>query len=118
MDGKTLSLKGSLEAAEDITISGTIDGSILCPGHAVVVAASAQIVGDILADDITVFGKSGGQLTAATVVDIRAGASVSGRVISKRFILDGDATFNGHVEPQHLEAALRVAEYKKRGGPS
>ena len=118
MRGKTITLKGTLHAAEDLTIGGRIEGSIVCDGFAVVLEPSAQMTGDILADDITVHGRSDGQLTAATVVDVRAGAAVTGRVISRRFILDPDATFNGHVEPQHLEAALSVARYqqKKREG--
>ena len=114
MHGKTLTLKGTLQAAEDLTIGGRIEGSIICDGCAVVLESSAHVVGDILADDITVIGRSAGQLTAATVVDIRAGATVTGRVISRRFILDEGATFNGHVEPQHLEAALSVAKYQQR----
>jgi cytoskeletal protein CcmA (bactofilin family) len=113
MHGKTLSLKGELRSVEDITIDGRVEGSILCEG-CVVVGASADITGDILASDITVFGRSAGQLTATEVVDLRAGATVTGRVVSKRFILDPGATFNGRVEPQHLEAALSVSKFRQR----
>jgi hypothetical protein len=34
--------------------------------------------------------------------------------MSKRFILDPDAYFAGRVEPQHLEAAMRVAKFHQR----
>jgi hypothetical protein len=38
--------------------------------------------------------------------------------VSARFLLNPDAQFVGRVEPQHLEAAVRVAKYeqKKRDG--
>jgi cytoskeletal protein CcmA (bactofilin family) len=114
MLGKTLSLKGDLRATEDLTIDGHIEGSVRCDGRAVVVAASANITGDILASEITVFGRSAGQLTATGTVDVRPGAVVSGRVVSKAFILHPDAFFQGRVEPQHLEAALRVARFQER----
>jgi len=112
--GKTLLLKGDFQASEDITIDGRIDGSVICDGCAVVLAPTAQVTGDVLARDITVFGRAEGQFTATEVVDVRAGANVTGRIVSRQFILDIDATFNGHVEPQHLEAALRVAEFQRK----
>ena len=114
MGGKTLLVKGELRAVEDMTIEGRVDGSINCEGFAVVLATSAYVTGDVLARDITVYGRGEGQFTATDVVDVRAGASVTGRVMSKRFILDPDAHFNGRVEPQHLEAALRVAKFQQR----
>lgn len=114
MRGKTLSLKGELRATEDVTIDGRLEGNIFCDGCAVVLGPSAHVTGDIVASDITVFGRGAGQLTAAEVVDIRAGAVVTGTVVSKRFILDPGATFNGRVEPQHVEAALRVAKFRQR----
>jgi cytoskeletal protein CcmA (bactofilin family) len=112
MHGKTLVLKGELRSTEDLTIDGRIEGPVVCEGGAVTVVESASVTGDILATQITVFGRSAGQLTASGSVDIRAGATVSGRVVAKRFILDPEALFNGRVEPQHLEAALRVAKYQ------
>ncbi len=114
MRGKTLLLKGELRAAEDLTIEGRVEGSVRCDGCAVVLATSAHVTGDVMARDITVEGRGEGQLTATDVVELRAGAHVTGRVVSKRFILDVDATFNGRVEPQHLEAALLVAKFQQR----
>lgn len=114
MRGKTLLLKGDLRSSEDITIEGRLEGAIHCDGHTVVLAPSANVTGDILAGDITVFGQIAGQLTATGGVDVRAGAAVTGRVVSQRFILDIGASFNGRVEPQHLEAALRVARFQER----
>jgi cytoskeletal protein CcmA (bactofilin family) len=114
MLGKSLSLKGELRAVEDVTIDGRVEGNIVCEGHAVVLGADADVTGDVLARDITVFGRLTGRLTASEVVDVRAGAVVAGSVVSKRFILDADAAFNGRVEPQRLEAALSVAKFRDR----
>jgi cytoskeletal protein CcmA (bactofilin family) len=79
-----------------------------------VIAAGAHVSGDVIARDITVFGRATGQLVATEVVDVRARAEVSGRVVSRRFILDPEATFTGRVEPQHLEAAISVARFEQR----
>jgi cytoskeletal protein CcmA (bactofilin family) len=112
--GPTIVVKGEFRSTDDVLIEGCIEGSVFCEHGAVVVAATARVTGDIIARDITVFGYSRGQLVATDVVDVRAAAVVSGHVLSPRFILDGEATFHGRVEPQHLEAALRVARFQQR----
>jgi cytoskeletal protein CcmA (bactofilin family) len=112
--GRTLSLKGELRVLEDLTIEGRVYGPVVCERGSVVVAAGAEVTGNILARDITVFGRSAGQLVASDVVDVRDGANVTGQIISRRFILEPSAVFNGHVQPQHLEAALRVAKFNQK----
>ena len=112
--GKLTSLKGELRASEDLTVEGRIEGPVFCENCSVTLAPSANVTGDIIARDITVFGRITGQLIATDVVDVRSEATVNGQVISKRFILDDAARFHGRVEPQHLEAALKVAKYNQR----
>jgi cytoskeletal protein CcmA (bactofilin family) len=71
------------------------------------------VAGDIVARDLTIFGRVDGQMVATDVVDVRPGAVVTGHVVAKSFILNDGADFVGRVEPQHLEAALRVAKYQQ-----
>ena len=112
--GPTLIVRGEIRTAEDITVEGHVAGPIHAERAIVVVAATARVDGDIIADDITVFGHVDGQLVATDIVDVRAGSNVHGHIISKRFILEADASFNGRVEPQHLHAALSVARFNQK----
>ncbi|HUF47492.1 MAG TPA: polymer-forming cytoskeletal protein [Vicinamibacterales bacterium] len=112
--GSTIVLTGELRASEDVTIEGRVEGDVVCEGAAVTLAAGAVVRGDVIARDITVFGRADGQLVATDVVDIRAGAVMSGQVVSARVILQEGATFNGRVAPQHLEAALRVSRFNRQ----
>jgi len=112
--GKTILVKGELRSTGDLTIEGRIDGPVTCVDGAVVVTAEAAVAGDVIARDITVFGRSHGQLIATEVVDVRPGATVTGTAMSKQFILHEGAHFTGRVEPQHLEAALRVAKFHQQ----
>jgi len=107
-------VKGELRTTEDLTIEGRVDGSIICEDGSVVVAANARVGGDIIARDITVFGRSDGQLIATEIVDVRADAVVTGQVLAPRFVLDEAAHFQGRVAPQLLDAALRVARFQQR----
>ncbi len=109
----TVSIKGELRTSDDLTLEGRVDGPVWCDGS-VIVAPSADVNGDVIARDITVFGRLAGQLVATDFVDICADATVSGRVVANRFILDEAAKFSGRIEPQHLEAALRVAKFQQQ----
>jgi cytoskeletal protein CcmA (bactofilin family) len=110
--GRQLFIRGQIIAADDLTIEGHVDGPVWCDGGAVTVAPMATLAGEIVARDITVFGRVEGTLVASEVVDIRPEGLVTGRVVAARFILTEGGSFNGSAEPQHLEAALRVARHR------
>lgn len=112
--GKTLSLTGELRSAEDLIIEGHVDGPVTCEGRVVVVNAGAAVIGSVIGRDVTILGRVDGQIIATEVVQLRPGSTVAGDVVSPRFILDPEARFEGRVEPQHLEAALRVARYHQK----
>jgi cytoskeletal protein CcmA (bactofilin family) len=112
--GASVSIRGEVRTSHDITIAGRVEGPVICEGVAVTLAATAEIAGDVFARDVTVFGRVSGRLIATDVVDLRPQCDVSGQVLSRRFILHEGAVFHGRVEPQHLEAALRVAKYQQR----
>lgn len=112
--GKGITITGELRTSDDLTFEGRIDGHIFCETSAVVFGPESDVTGDVIGQDVTVHGKFNGQIVATEVVDIRAGAEVKAQVISRRFILDAAARFGGRVEPQHLEAALRVAHFQQR----
>jgi len=111
--GRTVVVKGELRTFDDLTLEGRMEGPVWCDGS-VVLTSSAEVAGDIIARDITVFGRFTGQLVATEVIDIRAEAMVKGRVVTNRLIVDDGAHFEGRSEPQHLEAALRVAQFQQR----
>lgn len=112
--GRSIVVRGEVRTSEDLVLQGRVEGPILAESCSIVVGETAQLAGDAIARDITVFGRVDGRLIATDIVDVRGGATMHGDVLSRRFILDDEALFNGRVEPQHLEAALRVAEFERR----
>jgi cytoskeletal protein CcmA (bactofilin family) len=114
ISGLSIVIKGEVRSAEDLTIEGRVEGAVNCEEFAVVVAPTGSVLGDIMARDITILGKVEGQMVATDIVDVRSGAVVTGQVVSRNFILNDGADFVGRVEPQHLEAALRVAKFQQR----
>ena len=111
--GDSIVVRGEVQSADDLVIEGRVDGPVWGDGQSVTVAVSATVTGDILARHITVLGRVAGTMVATGLVDIRSSARVAGRVLAAGFALRDGATFDGRVEPQHLEAALSVARHRR-----
>ena len=112
--GTSMVVVGEVRATADLTVEGRIEGPIACEHGAVTIGVSGAVTGDILARDITVHGRTAGQLIATEVIDVRPGAVVTGVAIAPSFILHDGASFNGRVEPQRLDAALSVARFQQK----
>jgi len=115
LSGRTLVIRGNIDCVEDVLIEGRVDGNIWNEHHAVVVGADGIVNGDIIARIITVRGEVDGTMLATGRVDIINDARASGRVVAPRLMLAEGAQFNGKVEPQHLETAMRVARHRRDG---
>ena len=93
-------------------VEGQVEGKITLPEHRLVVASTAKLKADVFAREIAVSGEANGTLTASERVEIQAGATVVGRIVSPRVVLVDGARFNGRVEPHKADAAVRVAQYR------
>lgn len=112
--GTTMRIKGEVQSTADLTIDCHVTGPVTCEGGVVTIAKTAVVAGDVVAGDITVFGRASGQLIATDVVDIRPAADVAAVVIAPKLILHDGAHLTGRVEPHRLDAALSVAKFQKR----
>ena len=65
------------------------------PGYALTVAAGARVEARILARDVTVLGTVSGRITATEIIDIRAGARVSGELAAPSVALAEGAEIRG-----------------------
>ncbi len=113
LHGRTIEIQGDVECVGDLVVEGRIAGSIWNEGHVVTIGCDAVVIGDIVARVITIRGEVTGTMVATGRVDIMDEARVTGRVLTERFMLAEGGTFSGKVEPQHLDAALRVARHRR-----
>ena len=112
--GREVTIVGEISCTGSLFIEGAVHGSIWCEDAELVITATAHVTGDIVARDVTIEGRVDGQIIATDVVEVRPGATLAGRVISKRFILEPDADVRARVEPQHLDTAIRVARFQQQ----
>jgi cytoskeletal protein CcmA (bactofilin family) len=113
LHGRTIAIRGDIDCVEDVLIEGRLEGNLWNEHHAVTIGADAVVKGDIVARVITVRGEMEGTMISTGRVDIMDEARVSARVVTPRFMLADGAEFNGKVEPQHLETAMRVARHRR-----
>ncbi len=111
---QSIVVTGNIYASEDMTISGRINGDVVAEKCAVSLTESAHVAGTITASDVTIAGRAEGTVLATEIVEVRSGADVKGRLLTPRIILADGATFNGTVEPEKVDAAKRVQEYRRR----
>jgi cytoskeletal protein CcmA (bactofilin family) len=116
--GKGITVTGSIQAQEPVTIAGTVRGDVLASDYDVTVEVGARVDGAVTARRITVHGKSTGRLIARELVHVHTSAAVKADIAAPRLALDEGATFNGCVEPAKTDAAMRVAHYRNSRGES
>jgi cytoskeletal protein CcmA (bactofilin family) len=112
--GPTLAITGSITAEEDLEVHGTLRGHLAAPNHCVRLEADARVDAEVLARDVTVLGAASGRFTATEIVDIRSTARVQGQIAAPRFVLEEGAIVNVKVETRSVDAAVRVAQYRKQ----
>jgi cytoskeletal protein CcmA (bactofilin family) len=116
--GKGITIKGSIQAQEPVTIAGTVNGDVLASDYDVTVEPGARVDGAVTARNITVRGRSSGRLIARELVRVVLGAAVRADIAAPRLALEEGAIFNGCVEPAKTDAAIIVAAYRNSRGDS
>lgn len=90
-----LTVVGNLKTSGDIQVEGTVEGDIRA--HMLVVAESATIRGEIVADDIVVNGRVIGRVRGLKV-RLTSTARVEGDIIHKTIAIESGAHFEGSVQ--------------------
>ena len=91
--GPDLTIVGDLESHSLIQVEGTVQGDV----HArqVIVGAKAKVIGNVVADDVTVGGEVDGSVRGLTVT-LLSGSRVDGEMHHKSLSIEHGAHFEGH----------------------
>jgi len=112
-NGRDLTIKGDLKAAEDITIDFAIDGTVDLPANRLVITEQAQIKATVTAASVMVHGHLDGHISAERI-EIASSAVVNAGVITPRLALHDGAQFTGPVNTERAKAAASVARHRQR----
>jgi cytoskeletal protein CcmA (bactofilin family) len=96
--GEALTIQGKVISKQDLTIDGKVEGTIELGDHALTIGSTAEIQADLVAEAITISGAVTGNVTATSIVDLRATASVEGDIVAPRLIMADGALVKGKVD--------------------
>ena len=88
-------IKGEILSPCDIRIDGTFEGKIQSKGR-VVVGESAHIKGDIVCDNIDLWGKVDGNIYVKDTLSLKEGCVVNGNLHVRKLAVELGSTFNGN----------------------
>src|SRR5438093_13190004 len=84
--GKALRVEGRIISSEDLTIDGSVEGSIELDDHSLTIGTGAAVKADLTAKTITISGAVTGMVRATEKVDLRETGSVDGDINPPRFV--------------------------------
>ena len=102
-------IKGEILSPTDIRIDGTFEGRVQSKGR-VVVGESATIKGDIVCENVDLWGKVDGNLFVKDTLSLKEGCIVDGNLHIRRLAVELGATFNGNCK------TITEAEFNKLAG--
>ena len=102
-------IKGEILSPTDIRIDGTFEGRVQSKGR-VVVGESAVIKGDIVCENVDLWGKVEGNLFVKDTLSLKEGCVVSGNLHIRRLSVELGSTFNGNCK------TITEAEFNKLAG--
>ena len=102
-------IKGEILSPTDIRIDGSFEGRVQSKGR-VVVGESATIKGDIVCENVDLWGKVEGNLFVKDTLSLKDGCVVSGNLHIRRLSVELGATFNGNCK------TITEAEFDKLTG--
>lgn len=88
-------IKGEILSPGDIRIDGTFDGKIQSRGR-VVIGETAVIKGDIVCDNVDLWGKVEGNIFVKDTLALKEGCVVNGNLHIKKLSVELGAVFNGN----------------------
>ena len=88
-------IKGEIVSSSDIRIDGTFDGKVQSNGR-VVIGESASVKGDIICENLDLWGKVDGNVYVKDTLSLKQGCTVNGNVHIRRFCVELGSTFNGN----------------------
>jgi len=95
--GDGTSFMGNLISKDNITIYGSIKGTVECQGR-VIIGDSGNIEADIIANEIIISGKVLGNIVARSKLEISSTGTLKGDIKTQRLIMEDGCKFDGRCE--------------------
>lgn len=120
--GPGLTVKGQISGDEDLQVEGKIEGPISLKGQRLTIGSTGEIVSDVHAREVIVYGKVRGNLFAEDRVEVKKDGSVVGNITGGRVLIEDGAYLKGQIEIQRNNSGSKPHHHEKElepvGAPS
>ena len=96
--GATIRIKGDVTGEENLTIDGTVEGTVTVKQHSLQIGKNGRLNADVYAKIIRIEGHVEGNLHAEEQVVIRTSGVVRGNIVSPRLTMEDGCSFKGSVD--------------------
>jgi cytoskeletal protein CcmA (bactofilin family) len=96
--GQSVFIKGDVVSAEDLTIDGRLEGTIVLPDNTLTISKGAAIQADLKAHTIIIGGAVTGNVTATVRIEIQETGSVDGNITAPRMAVRDGAVLGGRID--------------------
>jgi cytoskeletal protein CcmA (bactofilin family) len=96
--GPGLTIKGQILGEEDLHIEGKVEGPITLKGQRLTIGKTGEVVSDVHAKEVVVYGKVRGNLHASDRVEVKNDGSVIGNITGGRVLIEDGAYLKGQIE--------------------
>ena len=86
--------KGEISSPYDLRIDGGFDGKLYSKGR-VVVGESAKVGGEMICDNVDLWGAVKGDLYVKDTLSLKSGCTMEGSINVRKLIVELGASFNG-----------------------
>jgi cytoskeletal protein CcmA (bactofilin family) len=96
--GPSITIRGDLQADEDLILEGRVDGHVEVANHSLTIGADTHHVqAELKAREVTVLGRVVGNVLAKERVEIASTGRVDGAVVVPRLVIREGAVVNGRI---------------------
>ncbi len=98
MIGKSVVIRGDVSGSEDLFVDGRVEGTVTLADGRLTVGPNAQVVADVKATEVTVFGRVEGNIHGRGRVELRKTAVVHGNIFATRLSVEESAVVKGKID--------------------
>ena len=109
MIGKSIKINGTITGEENLTVEGTVEGSIELPNNDLTIGEPGKVEADLSAKVVKVEGQVFGDINGSEKVIISKSGIVRGNIVAPRVTLEDGAKFKGSIDMDPADASATSA---------
>ncbi len=107
--GKGICIRGEISGSEDFFLDGMVEGNIALADKRLTVGANGLVQADIVAGDLSVFGRVEGSVRVSARAELKRNAAFIGDITAARLSVEDDAPLQGYVDLTGTEGAEKLS---------